>query len=207
MLARRARPSTQTVTAWPVFEWAFREYGLPRAIRSDNGAPFATVGLHGLSRLSVWWLKLGIAHQRITPGTPSENGAHERMHRSLKRRAIRPAQATVRAQQRAFDAFRDEFNEVRPHETLGMETPASQYVASPRPYPSRILAPEYPEHFTVKGVTTGGTFRFHNRLLYLAHALSGERVGLDEVDDGVWHIYFGAVLIATLDERDYIIRE
>jgi len=112
----------------------------------------------------------------------------------------------VRAQQRAFDAFRDEFNEVRPHETLGLETPASQYVASPRPYPSRILAPEYPGHFTVKGVTTGGTFRFHNRLLYLKNALSGERVGLDEVDDGMWHIYFGAVLIATLDERDYIIR-
>lgn len=207
LLACRARPSTQTVTAWPVFEWAFREYGLPRAIRSDNGAPFATVGLHGLSRLSVWWLKLGIAHQRITPGTPSENGAHERMHRSLKRRAIRPAQPTMRAQQRAFEAFREEYNEIRPHETLGMATPASQYAASPRAYPSRVLAPEYPGHFTVKGVTTGGTFRFHNRLLYLANALSGERVGLDEVDDGVWHIYFGAVLIATLDERDYIIRE
>lgn len=207
LLACHARPSTQTVTAWPIFEWAFREYGLPRAIRSDNGAPFATVGLHGLSRLSVWWLKLGIPHQRITPGTPSENGAHERMHRTLKRRAIRPARATMAAQQRAFTAFRTEFNEERPHETLGMETPASRYACSPREYPSRILPPEYPGHFLVKGVTTGGTFRFHNRLLYLANALSGERVGLDEVDDGVWHIYFGAVLIATLDERDYIIRE
>ena len=207
LLACHGRTTTRTSAAWPIFEWAFREYGLPRAIRTDNGTPFATISIRGLSKLNVWWMKLGIQHQRITPATPSENGAHERMHRTLKRRAIRPARATLGAQQRAFNAFRAEYNEVRPHEALGMETPASVYTPSPRSYPERIPEPEYPGHFTVKGITTGGTFRFGNRVLYLANALTGERVGLDEVDDGIWHIYFTSVLIATLDERDYIIRE
>jgi putative transposase len=207
LLDCRGRYSTKTVTAWPVFEAAFREYGLPRAIRTDNGPPFATVGIHGLSRLNVWWMRLGIQHHRITPATPSENGAHERMHRTLKRRAIRPARATMAAQQRQFNVFRAEYNDERPHEALGMETPASQYTASSRPYPARVPVPEYPGHFTVKKITTGGTFRFANRVLYLANALTGELVGMDEVDDGVWHIFFNTVLIATLDERNYIIKE
>lgn len=207
LLDCHGRYSTKTVTAWPVFEAAFREYGLPWVMRSDNGPPFATTSIHGLSKLSVWWMRLGIRHDRITPGTPSENGAHERMHRTLKRRAIRPARATMGAQQRAFNAFRTEFNEERPHESLGMATPASVYTPSPRPYPARLPVPEYPGHFTVKKITTGGTFRFGNRVLYLANALTDELVGLDEVDDGIWHIHFNTVLIATLDERDYIIRE
>lgn len=207
LLDCHGRYSTKTVTAWPVFEAAFREYGLPWVMRSDNGPPFATTSIHGLSKLSVWWMRLGIRHDRITPGTPSENGAHERMHRTLKRRAIRPARATMGAQQRAFNAFRTEFNEERPHESLGMATPASVYTPSPRPYPARLSVPEYPGHFTVKKITTGGTFRFGNRVLYLANALTDELVGLDEVDDGIWHIHFNTVLIATLDERDYIIRE
>jgi len=188
LLDCHGRYSTKTVTAWPVFEAAFRAYGLPRAIRTDNGPPFATTSIHGLSKLSVWWMRLGIQHQRITPGMPSENGAHERMHRSL-------------------NAFRAEYNEERPHESLGMETPASQYTSSPRPYPAKLLVPEYPGHYTVKQITTGGTFRFANRVLYLANALTGELVGMDEVDDGVWWIYFGTTLIATLDERNYIIKE
>lgn len=193
--------------AWPIFEWAFREYGLPRALRTDNGVPFATTSIHGLSRLNVWWMRLGIQHQRITLATPSENGAHERMHRTLKRRAIRPARATLGAQQRAFNAFRAEYNDERPHESLGMETPASRYQPSPRPYPEPLPEPEYPGHYLVKKITTGGTFRFGTRVLYLANALTGELVGLDEVDDGVWYLYFTTVLIATLDERDYSIRE
>lgn len=207
LLDCHGRYSTRTRTAWPVFEAAFRAYGLPRAIRTDNGPPFATTSIHGLSRLNVWWMRLGIQHQRITPATPSENGAHERMHRTLKRRAIRPARATMCAQQRQFNTFRAEYNDERPHESLGMKTPASQYQTSPRPYPARVPVPEYPGHFTVKKITTGGTFRFGNRVLYLANALTDELVGLDEVDDGIWHIHFNTVLIATLDERDYIIRE
>jgi transposase InsO family protein len=125
------------VTAKPVFERAFREYGLPRAIRTDNGVPFATQALHGLSHLNVWWLRLGIQHQRIHPASPQENGAHERMHRTLKRRAIKPVQRTCAGQQHQFDAFRRESNTERPHEALGQETPGSRYASSPRPYPNR----------------------------------------------------------------------
>lgn len=198
--------STQTVTARPVFERAFREYGLPRAIRTDNGVPFATQAIHGLSFLNVWWMRLGIQHQRIHPGRPQENGAHERMHRTLKRQAIKPVQRTCAAQQRNFDAFRTEYNEVRPHEWLNQATPDSCYNASPREYPARLPAIEYPGHFLVKKITTGGTFRFHRKLLHIANALVDQHIGLDETEDGRWAIYFNTILIATMDERDYIIR-
>jgi transposase InsO family protein len=198
--------STQTVTARPVFERTFREYGLPRAIRTDNGVPFATQAIHGLSFLNVWWMRLGIQHQRILPGRPDQNGAHERMHRTLKRQAVRPVQRSCAAQQRAFDAFRREYNTERPHEALDQDTPGSRYRASPRPYPHRLPPLEYPGHFVVKKVTTGGTFRFRRRLLHLANALVDQPIGLEETDDGIWAIHFNTVLIATLDERDYIIR-
>jgi len=111
--------------AKPIFERAFREYGLPRAIRTDNGVPFATAAIHGLSFLNVYWMQFGIAHQRIHPASPQENGAHERMHRTLKRQAIKPVRQTCAAQQRDFDAFRREYNDERPHEALGQTTPAS----------------------------------------------------------------------------------
>jgi putative transposase len=198
--------STQTVTARPIFERTFQAYGLPRAIRTDNGVPFATAAIHGLSYLNVWWMRLGIQHQRIHPGRPSQNGAHERMHRTLKRQATRPVQRTCARQQRVFDAFRTEYNEVRPHEWLDQETPASHYTASPRPYPARLPPLEYPGHFLVKKVTTGGTFRMHHKLLYLANAMVDQYIGLEETDDGRWSIYFNTILLATLDERDYIIR-
>ncbi len=198
--------STQTVTARPVFERAFREYGLPLAIRTDNGVPFATQAIHGLSYLNVWWMRLGIQHQRILPGRPDQNGAHERMHRTLKRQAVRPVKQTCAAQQKVFDSFREEYNEVRPHERLNQETPASHYAESPRHYPSRLPHPEYPGHYLVKKITTGGTFRFQHKLLYIANSLVDQHIGLEETDDGVWSIYFNTVLLATLDERDYIIR-
>jgi transposase InsO family protein len=198
--------STETVLARPIFERTFREYGVPRAIRTDNGVPFATSALHGLSHLNVWWMRLGIAHQRIHPGQPQENGAHERMHRTLKRGAIKPVQRTGAAQQHRFDAFRHEYNTERPHEALGLETPASQYTAATRAYPTRIPHPEYPGHYLVKRVTDAGTFRFQQRLLYIANALVDQYIGLEETDDGVWAIYFNTVLLATLDERDFLIR-
>jgi len=128
------------------------------------------------------------------------------MHRTLKRQAIRPVRRTCAAQQRAFDAFRREYNTVRPHEWLHQDTPASHYAPSPRPYPARLPPLEYPGHFLVKKITTGGTFRFRRKLLHLANALTDQHVGLEETDDGIWAIYFHTVLIATLDERDYIIR-
>jgi putative transposase len=198
--------NVQTVGAKPAFERAFREYGLPRAIRTDNGVPFATQAIHGLSQLNVWWMRLGIQHQRILPAHPQQNGAHERMHKTLKAGAIRPPRATLPAQQRAFDTFRREYNEVRPHDTLGGQTPASVYRPSPREYPRRLPAIDYPGHYLVKRITSGGTFRFGRRLLFLATPLEGYDVGLDEVEDGIWSIYFCHVLIARFDERECVIR-
>lgn len=206
LLSCRGLLSTQTVTAKPVFERAFREHGLPLAIRTDNGVPFATQAIHGLSYLNVWWMRLGIAHQRSRPGCPQDNGAHERMHRTMKRQAIKPVRATCTAQQRNFDAFRHEYNEERPHERLNQETPSSHYRESSRPYPERPPAIEYPGHFLVKKITTGGTFRFQQRLLYLANAMVDQPIGLEETDDGIWAIHFNTVLLATFDERDYIIQ-
>ena len=197
--------STETVRAKPIFERTFQEYGLPAAIRTDNGVPFATQALHGLSYLNVWWMRLGIQHQRIHPGCPQENGAHERMHRTLKRHAVKPVQATCAKQQRQFEAFRLEYNTERPHEALGQETPGSRYTSSPRPYPRRLPAIDYPGHFLVKKVTTAGTFRFQHRLIYLANALVDQPIGLEETDDGLWAIYFNTVLIGTMDERDGIV--
>jgi putative transposase len=205
LLACHGVLSTQTVTAKPIFERAFREYGLPLAIRTDNGVPFATQAIHGLSYLNVWWMRLGILHQRSRPGCPQDNGAHERMHRTLKRQAIKPVRASCTAQQRNVNAFRHEYNEERPHERLNQATPASRYHLSARPYPERMPTPEYPAHFLVKKITTGGTFRFQQRLLYLANAMVDQQIGLEETDDGIWAIHFNNVLLATFDERDYII--
>ena len=128
------------------------------------------------------------------------------MHRTLKRQAIKPVRASCTAQQRNFDAFRHEYNEERPHERLNQQTPASQYVSSPRPFPERLPRLEYPGHFVVKKITTGGTFRFRHKLLYLANAMVDQPIGLEETDDGLWAIHFNNVLLATFDEHDYIIR-
>ncbi len=196
-----------TTGARQVFERVFRTYGLPRAIRSDNGAPFASTGLHGLSQLSVWWMRLGIVHHRIRPRAPQENGAHERMHRTLKAATLRPPSATMAAQQRAFDAFRRLYNDERPHEALHGDTPGMHYGASPRVYPVRIPPIEYPGHFLIRRVGVDGNFRFRGRALFLTKTLSHLPVGLEEVDDGLWSIYFGAVLIARLDEHDWSIAD
>lgn len=189
----------------PVFERLFREYGLPRAIRTDNGVPFATRGLHGLSQLNVWWMRLGITHQRIRPARPQENGCHERMHKTLKYEATKPPQRDRRAQQQRFATFRAEYNDERPHEALGGKPPASCYTSSPRLYPATLPALEYPGHFLVKPVTAAGNLRFKHKLLFIAHALAHHRIGFDEVADGVWSIYFGTVLLGRLDERTHTI--
>ena len=133
-----------------IFESAFREFGLPETIRTDNGPPFSTLAPGGLSRLAVWWIRLGIRPERILPGRPDQNGRHERMHSTLKAETARPPRSSLRAQQRAFDVFRREYNEQRPHEALAYETPASRYQPSPRPYPPRLAHPEYPPHFRVE---------------------------------------------------------
>lgn len=199
--------STKTPGAIATFDRLFREYGLPRAIRTDNGVPFATTGLHGLSQLNVRWMRLGIVHQRIAPASPQQNGAHERMHKTLKAEATRPPRNNTSAQQHAFNAFRNEYNEERPHKTLGGKTPGSQYRPSPRPYDGKLPALEYPGHFLVKRVTTGGTVRLKaGRLLYVATPLEGEHIGMEEVDDGIWSVYFASVLLGRVDERDNVLR-
>ncbi len=206
LLACHGLLSTKGHGVRPVFEQLFREYGVPRAIRTDNGVPFATIGIHGLSQLNVWWLRLGIQHQRILPAHPQQNGAHERMHKTLKGEAIRPPRSTLATQQRAFNAFRRLYNEERPHAALHGRTPASLYRASPREYPGTLPPVEYPGHFIVKRVTNAGTIRFKKRLLFLATALTHHPVGLEEVADGIWSLHFCHVLLGRIDERDYVIR-
>jgi len=205
LLSVHALLNTRGVGARAVFERAFRADGLPRALRTDNGGPFATTGLHGLTQLSVWWLRLGVQHQRIRPASPQEHGAHARMHKTRKAEACRPAAAPARAQQRRFDAFRTEYNTEshaeRPHAALGGATPASGYAPSPRASPDRLPALEYPGHYTVKRVTNAGTIRFQDRLRFLATALTQHLVGLDETSDGVWSLYLGPVLLGRIDER------
>jgi putative transposase len=198
--------STKGQGVRPVFERLFREFGLPHAIRTDNGVPFATTGIHGLSQLNVWWMRLGIQHQRILPASPQQNGAHERMHRTLKAATARPPQSHLVAQQRAFNRFRTLYNEERPHQFLRGRTPGSLYQPSPRPYAGGLPPIEYPGHYIPKRVTNAGTFRFKTRLLFIANALKQHVIGLEEVDDGVWSIYFCHVLLGRIDERDYVIR-
>jgi hypothetical protein len=168
--------------------------------------PFATLAPGGLSQLSIWWIKLGIVHQRITPAHPEQNGRHERMHRTLKREAVRHPEADLATQQVRFDRFQTEYNAERPHEALEYATPASLYTASSRPYPNTLPEPNYPGHFQKRWVSKAGTFRFRQgRQLFLSNALIHEWIGLEEVEEGIWSIYFYDVLIARFDERREVI--
>lgn len=189
----------------PQLRRLFRAHGLPDAIRSDNGAPFASLGIHGLNGLNVWWLQLGIAHQRITPGSPQENGAHERLHRTLKARATKPPAANLNQQQRVFNTFQGTYNDLRPHEALNDDTPASRWAPSARAYPERIAPPEYPGHVEVRRISTAGTFRLHAGQYFLSQALNEEFVGFEEVQDGLWNILYYTTLLGRFDERTHTI--
>jgi putative transposase len=189
-----------------VFEAAFRQYGLPARIRSDNGAPFSSLGLGGISALSLWWIKLGITPERITPGKPYQNGQHERMHLTLKREAATPPAATLRAQQHRFDAFRHEFNEERPHEALAQKTPAECYGPSPRVYCGRAPSPSYAEGLATRKVQSNGMIYWEGKRLFLGEAFAGEHVGFSPQADGVWTVLFGHVALGLLDERRHEIR-
>lgn len=205
LLACRGLPNVRGRGARPVFERTFREFGLPRAMRTDNGGPFASCGIHGLSQLNVWWMRLGIQHQRIHPASPRERRPRTDAQDAESGR-LSPPRANLAAQQRAFNRFRTRYNEERPHAFLGGQTPSSRYTASPRPFPEQLPPLEYPGHFLVKRVTNAGTFRFRHKLLFIANALKQYHIGLEETDDGIWSIYFGTVLLAKLDERDMVIR-
>jgi transposase InsO family protein len=181
-------------------ERIFREYGLPSAIRSDNGAPFASVGAGGLSRLSVWWVRLGIVPERIDPGHPQQNGRHERMHRTLKAECASPPAATTAAQQRRCDQFRAEFNQQRPHEALGQTPPAQHYKRSARDYPSRLEDPHYPADFELRRVRSNGEIRWQGELVFIGEALIGELIGLIETEDGNAEVFFGPVPLGIIDQ-------
>jgi transposase InsO family protein len=206
LLACHALPSTRAAGVQPVFERLFREHGLPRAIRTDNGVPFANNGWHGLTHLNVWWLRLGIQHQRIRPAHPEENGTHERMHKTLKYDATRPPRAHRAAQHRALQAFRRLYNDERPHQALGGRPPAALYERSARPYPSRLAPIEYPRHFEVRRVVRSGQIFFKNRLLFISKALEDQPLGLEEIANGVWAIHFCQTRLGHVDERDRIVR-
>jgi putative transposase len=197
----QAVPNTGIEGVQPLFEAAFREYGLPGAIRSDNGVPFASHGIGGLSRLSVWWIKLGIMPERIEAGKPQQNGRHERMHLTLKKETASPPAATVRGQQQRFDAFRREFNQERPHEALDLATPASKYECSPRPYPSRLLEITYPPEWVWRVVRPCGQVRLRGRQFFLGEALIGEVVGLEPLNERYWRTHFGPVALGIYDEH------
>lgn len=188
-------------TIRPIFEAAFREYGLPEAIRTDNGAPFATTTVGGLSRLSIWWMKLGIQPERIAPGKPAQNGRHERMHRTLKRETATPPKPTWRLQQKAFDIFRDEYNRERPHEGIGLQTPDKLYVASTRPFPLVVSEMTYPDDMTLRRVKAQGDISWKGRHVYLSETLAGEVIGLRQLDEQLWDIFFANLLLARLDSK------
>jgi transposase InsO family protein len=181
------------------FDRAFREYGLPLRIRSDNGAPFATASVGGLSELSVWWIKLGITPERIEPGKPQQNGRHERMHRTLAEETTRPPAADGAAQQLMFDRFRGDYNNVRPHEALGQRTPVSEYSNSPRSMPDKPKSPEYPDEMKVLKVDRFGGFKPLNRTkVRLTRMLAGEPVGLLECGERAYQIFYGNVMLANV---------
>jgi transposase InsO family protein len=201
LLRCQALEHTDSGSVRPLWVAAFREYGLPTVIRTDNGPPFASQGLGGLSTLALWWIKLGIRPERIKPGHPEQNGQHERMHRTLKADAVSPPKADMRSQQRALDHFRQEYNHLRPHEALGQQTPASIYTPSPRPYPLRLPEVEYPAGVLVRRVRTNGYIRLRGSMIFLSEVLVGEPVGLDQLDDRYWAVYFGPLPLAIFDDH------
>jgi hypothetical protein len=204
LLACNGLISTAVEGVRPVFERLFREHGLPEGIRTDNGVPFvAPHAIHGLTSLSVWWIQLGIRPERIEPGKPQQNGRHERMHRTLKDETVCPPASSLRAQQKRFDAFVEEFNTERPHQALGQKRPAEVWKPSPRPFPDRIPDPDYLQHYQQRRVKSNGMIKFKNRRLFLSETLKSQVVALEEVNDGIWSVYFYDVLLGRLDERNF----
>ena len=199
LLRCQAVEKTDTTRVQAIFEAAFRECGLPLAIRTDNGAPFASRAIAGLSRLAVWWMKLGIVPERIQAGHPEQNGQHERMHRTLGEETASPPAANARAQQRAFDRFRYVFNQERPHQALGMRTPSSCYMCSPREYPARVPEPEYGSALAVRKVRERGAFTWKHENVFLSEVLEGEHVALQPIDERYYRVYFADFPLARFD--------
>jgi putative transposase len=190
-------PTARGVQPW--FERTFRTYGLPRAMRTDNGPPFATTGAGQLSRLAVWWLKLGIQLDRIDRGHPEQNGRHERFHLTLQQDTTTPPAATPPQQQRRFDRMRRAFNTERPHEALGQQPPARVYVPSPRPYPTRLEEPWYDATHQVRRVKQTGQIKWQGDVIFVSESVCGEVLGLAESERGDWIVRFMQVELGRID--------
>jgi putative transposase len=199
LCCRIVAPTGVGVRPW--FERTFRTYGLPRALRTDNGTPFASTGPGRLSRLAVWWLKLGIQLDRIDPGHPEQNGRHERFHLTLQTEGTSPPAPSPRQQQRRFDQLRQQFNEVRPHEALNQTPPTRSYQVSPRPYPARLEDPWYDATHQVRRVTQNGQIKWQGDLVFISEAMRREAVGLAETDRGDWLVRFMHVELGRIDRR------
>jgi putative transposase len=199
LCCRIVAPSERGVRPW--FERAFREHGLPQALRTDNGSPFATTGAARLSHLAVWWLKLGIQLDRIDPAHPEQNGRHERFHLTLQQETTTPPASTPLQQQRRFDRMRREFNTERPHEALGQQPPAHLYVPSPRPYPARLEDPWYDATHQVRRVRPTGQIKWQGELVFVSEAVRREPVGLVETEHGDWLVRFMHVELGRIDRR------
>jgi transposase InsO family protein len=202
VLGITAVPNQGYTAARAVFERLFSHYGLPEIIRSDNGSPFASTGAGGLSRLSVWWILLGIKLELIAPGHPEQNGSHERMHLTLKQEACQPASANNRAQQRRFNKWRKEFNEQRPHEALQMKKPAQMYYRSARTYPKNLNEPSYSPSCQIRRVRSNGEIKWCGRKRFIGEALKGASVGVKRVDNERSQVYFGSILLGDLHDAD-----
>ena len=202
LLACDGKTSTAGEGVWPVYQRVFREHGLPKAMQSDNGTPFVGANsIARISRLSVKLMKLGIQPVINDLGHPEQNGAHERMHATLKAATARPPAKNMREQQKRFDQFQAQYNDERPHEALGMDVPSSKFNGSPRPFPRKEPKVDYDSHLEVRVVSNVGTIKFNNQVFFLGDPLSGERIGLEPVDDGIWSIQFGRFELVRLDER------
>jgi putative transposase len=201
ILSILALPSPSLEATQQEFRRLFQTYGLPERIRTDNGTPFASIALGRLSTLSIWWIRLGIRPDLIEPGHPEQNGRHERMHRTLKAATTRPPEANLAAQQQRFEAFRQEFNEVRPHEALQQATPASVYTPSLKSLPVTLKTLDYPAHYEVRVVSKNSGIRWKCQWVSVTHLLAGEPIGLEEVGDGLWDVWYGPVWLGRLDER------
>ncbi len=183
------------------FEAAFREFGLPVRMRSDNGPPFASLAPGGLSALSVWWIKLGILPERIEPGHPEQNGRHERMHRTLKMEATQPPEDNLQEQQRRFDLFRREYNELRPHEALGQDSPSKHYAPSPRAHPQKLLVPQYKDA-VVRWVGDNGIVKWRRQAIAVGRPLADEPVGFVQKTDWCWEVFYGPIRLGYVDDRE-----
>ena len=195
-LAISAGGNTRAKEVMPVMDRVFRDYGLPDVIRSDNGSPFASTSVTGLSTLSVWWLKLGIRPERIAPGKPQQNGRHERFHLTLLE-AMKPAAPNRQAQVSRFETFRRDYNHERPHQALGQLPPASLYSCSHRSMPKTLPQPDYPSAHVVRRVRTNGEIKWRGDMIQICSALAGERIALEEIEQG-WTVWFHQTPIASI---------